>query len=61
MKKILEKSGKFVRGKKWEPCVQNGDVIIKIECFRISWLIIVLILKSWYCITSFGVKRIGSR
>ena len=26
MKKILEKSGNFVRGKKWEPCKHDEQV-----------------------------------
>ena len=25
MKKILEKSGNFVRGKKWEPCNETNE------------------------------------
>ena len=36
MKKILEKSGNFVTGKKWEPCQQNEVFELKLnvlECF----------------------------
>ena len=28
MKTILEKSGKFVRGKKWEPCNQYWSFLV---------------------------------
>ena len=35
MKKILEKSGNFVRGKKWEPCSWKQD--LSILCCRRYW------------------------
>ena len=37
MKKILEKSGKFVRGKKWEPCTCLVPVHVSVVVYSPRW------------------------
>ena len=44
MKKILEKSGKFVRGKKWEPCKNTGISNSVITCC--SFILFLSLVKN---------------
>ena len=41
MKKILEKSGNFVRGKKWEPCVSSA--LFLWDATWIEWIYLLCI------------------
>ena len=36
MKKILEKSGNFVRGKKWEPCIIVNRIVTRQSTDRLA-------------------------